>query len=151
MRCYVYANLPFHCHYYCITMCSLHLSNIRRGTSIKRTQQQRKIQTVGNSNVFIEYFCINFQINYCFVLCMITFFLFSLIFNCNSSVEFKVISSLNITTQLTPTTKKTVGSAKNTYNCYQLPCYIASTMFFIFSYLYFGSPIVSIFYYCCLF
>ena len=77
-------------------------------------------------------------------------FLFSLLFNYDSSVDFKVISSLNITTQPIATTKKTVGSSKKPYDYYQLPCWIVSTMFFIFCHLYFSSPIVSIFYYCCL-
>ena len=75
-------------------------------------------------------------------------FLFSLLFIYYSFVEFEVISSLNITTQPSATTNKTVGSTKKPYDCYHLPCYIVSTMFFIFCYLYFGSPIVSIIYYC---
>ena len=65
-----------------------------------------------------------------FYVCSI--FLFSLLFNHNSYVNFKVISLLNITIQPTSKTNKTVGSEKKTYNCYQLPCYIVSTMIFIF-------------------
>ena len=72
---------------------------------------------VGNIHVFIAYFCICFPIKYCFVLCMLTIFTFSLLLNYVSFVKFYVSSLLNIIKQTAEITKKTVGESNKMYDC----------------------------------
>ena len=94
--CFICANFLFCYHYYCITMCSSHVSNIYRSKNIIRRQQHQQHEMVGNIYLYIAYFLTCLPPYYSFVLFVLSF---SLLLYYNISVAGIDIILHNIKTQ----------------------------------------------------